>query len=179
MCKLVTLNLMTSKMKRWKLRLVKSLTDGMMSSNTSGMIISSKELLRKRLLIKYKNSSKSQKTKTGGEPSGINSTWGTSNWQINNLKSSTESEVEKWHQKLSPLPITHTNLNIMTPMPLHAHPPSKRNFMPSKWEQMKVNKILDGLLSGRIKWNKNVQYTLRVEWRQSAHYNGGDFKEEK
>lgn len=41
------------------------------------------------------------------------------------------------------------------PMPLHAHPPSKRNFMPSKWEQMKVNKILDGLLSGRIKWNKD------------------------
>ena len=27
--------------------------------------------------------------------------------------------------------------------------------MPSKWEQMKVNKILDGLLTGRIKWNKD------------------------
>ena len=39
------------------------------------------------------------------------------------------------------------------PFPIHAHPPAKRNFMPSKWEQMKVNKILDGLLSGRIKWN--------------------------
>jgi hypothetical protein len=39
------------------------------------------------------------------------------------------------------------------PFPVHAHPPSKKNFMPSKWEQMKVNKILDGLLSGRIKWN--------------------------
>lgn len=42
-------------------------------------------------------------------------------------------------------------------MPLHAHPPSKKNFMPSKWEQMKVNKILDGLLSGRIKWNNDDQ----------------------
>jgi ribosome biogenesis protein ERB1 len=40
------------------------------------------------------------------------------------------------------------------PMPISSHPPSKRNFMPSKWEQMKVNKILDGLLTGRIKWNK-------------------------
>lgn len=29
--------------------------------------------------------------------------------------------------------------------------------MPSKWEQMKVNKILDGLLSGRIKWNKDYE----------------------
>lgn len=38
------------------------------------------------------------------------------------------------------------------PFPIHAHPPSKKNFMPSKWEQMKVNKILDGLLSGRIPW---------------------------
>jgi hypothetical protein len=26
--------------------------------------------------------------------------------------------------------------------------------MPSKWERMKVNKILDGLLSGRIPWNQ-------------------------
>ena len=41
------------------------------------------------------------------------------------------------------------------PFPLSAHPPAKRNFMPSKWEQMKVNKILDGLLSGRIKWNQD------------------------
>ena len=41
------------------------------------------------------------------------------------------------------------------PFPIHAHPPSKKNFMPSKWEQMKVNKILDGLLSGRIKWNQD------------------------
>lgn len=43
------------------------------------------------------------------------------------------------------------------PFPVHAHPPSKRNFMPSKWEQMKVNKILDGLLSGRIKWNEDEE----------------------
>lgn len=41
------------------------------------------------------------------------------------------------------------------PFPVSAHPPAKRNFMPSKWEQMKVNKILDGLLSGRIKWNQD------------------------
>lgn len=41
------------------------------------------------------------------------------------------------------------------PFPLSAHPPAKRNFMPSKWEQMKVNKILAGLLSGRIKWNQD------------------------
>lgn len=27
--------------------------------------------------------------------------------------------------------------------------------MPSRWEQMKVNKILDGLLTGRIKWNQD------------------------
>lgn len=26
--------------------------------------------------------------------------------------------------------------------------------MPSKWEQLKVNKILDGLLTGRIKWTE-------------------------
>ena len=43
------------------------------------------------------------------------------------------------------------------PFPLSAHPPSKRNFMPSKWEQMKVNKILDGLLAGRIKWNQDEE----------------------
>ncbi len=46
--------------------------------------------------------------------------------------------------------ITH---DYNDPFPLGAHPPAKRNFMPSKWEQMKVNKILDGLLTGRIKWN--------------------------
>lgn len=39
------------------------------------------------------------------------------------------------------------------PFPVNAFPPAKRNFMPSKWERMKVNKILDGLLSGRIPWN--------------------------
>ena len=43
------------------------------------------------------------------------------------------------------------------PSPLSATPPAKRNFMPSKWEQMKVNKILDGLLSGRIKWNQEEE----------------------
>lgn len=43
------------------------------------------------------------------------------------------------------------------PFPLHAHPPAKRNFMPSKWEQMKVNKILAGLISGRIKWSQDEQ----------------------
>lgn len=37
------------------------------------------------------------------------------------------------------------------PFPLHAHPPAKRNFMPSKWERLKINRILDGILSGRIK----------------------------
>lgn len=37
------------------------------------------------------------------------------------------------------------------PFPLHAHPPSKKRFMPSKWESMKVNKILEGILEGRIK----------------------------
>ena len=41
------------------------------------------------------------------------------------------------------------------PFPLTAHPPAKRNFMPSKWERMKINKILDGLLSGRIKWDQD------------------------
>lgn len=39
------------------------------------------------------------------------------------------------------------------PFPVNAVPPAKRHFMPSKWERMKVNKILDGLLSGRIPWN--------------------------
>lgn len=39
------------------------------------------------------------------------------------------------------------------PFPVNAYPPSKKNFKPSKWQQMKVNKILDGLLTGRIKWN--------------------------
>lgn len=29
--------------------------------------------------------------------------------------------------------------------------------MPSKWEQMKINKILDGLLTGRIKWNQDEE----------------------
>lgn len=43
------------------------------------------------------------------------------------------------------------------PFPVHAHPPAKRNFMPSKWEQMKINKILDGLLTGRIKWNQDEE----------------------
>lgn len=43
------------------------------------------------------------------------------------------------------------------PFPIHAHPPAKRNFMPSKWEQMKINKILDGLLTGRIKWNQDEE----------------------
>lgn len=37
------------------------------------------------------------------------------------------------------------------PFPIHAHPPAKRNFQPSKWERLKVNKILEGILSGRIK----------------------------
>ena len=41
------------------------------------------------------------------------------------------------------------------PFPIHAHPPAKRNFMPSKWEQMKINKILEGLLTGRINWNQD------------------------
>ena len=45
--------------------------------------------------------------------------------------------------------IQHTD-----PFPVNAFPPAKRNFMPSKWERMKVNKILDGLLSGRIPWNQ-------------------------
>ena len=43
------------------------------------------------------------------------------------------------------------------PFPVNAFPPAKRNFMPSKWERMKVNKILDGLLSGRIPWNKEEE----------------------
>lgn len=47
------------------------------------------------------------------------------------------------------------NYDYDDPFPIHAHPPAKRNFMPSKWEQMKINKILDGLLTGRIKWNQD------------------------
>lgn len=73
--------------------------DGMMNSNTLGMIISWKKSSRKRLLIKSNNSSKSHKTKTGGELSEMNSTRGISNSPINNWKSLTESEVEKWHPK--------------------------------------------------------------------------------
>jgi len=58
--------------------------DGMMNSNTLGMIISWKKSSRKRLLIKSNNSSKSQKTKIGGELSEMNSTRGISNSPINN-----------------------------------------------------------------------------------------------
>jgi ribosome biogenesis protein ERB1 len=43
------------------------------------------------------------------------------------------------------------------PFPVNAFPPSKRSFMPSKWERLKVNKILDGLLSGRIPWVPDQQ----------------------
>ena len=49
----------------------------------------------------------------------------------------------------------HVQYDYNDPFPIHAHPPAKRNFMPSKWEQMKINKILDGLLTGRIKWNQD------------------------
>lgn len=52
--------------------------------------------------------------------------------------------------------------------PLHFHPSSKRNFMPSKWEQMKVNKILHGLLSGRIKWSK-MNSNIRKKSRFSMY----------
>lgn len=74
MYKSVTMNPMTNKMKRLKSRLVRSLMDGMINSNTLGMIISWKKSSRKRLLIKSNNSSKSHKTKTGGELSETNST---------------------------------------------------------------------------------------------------------
>ena len=45
----------------------------------------------------------------------------------------------------------HYEFEYTDPFPLHAHPPPKRRFMPSKWESMKVNKILEGILEGRIK----------------------------
>lgn len=61
-------------MNKSKLRLVKYHTDGMMSSSISVMITSWKKSPNKRLLIKLKSSSKSQKTRTGGELSEMSST---------------------------------------------------------------------------------------------------------
>jgi ribosome biogenesis protein ERB1 len=58
------------------------------------------------------------------------------------------------------------------PFPIHAHPPAKRNFMPSKWEQMKVNKILDGLLTGRIKWNQDEDEKDKEEQLYDAWASG-------
>lgn len=75
---------MTNKTRRLRLRLVRFLMDGMMNSNTLGMIISWKKSSRKRLLIKFNNSSKNHKTKTGGELSETNSTKEISNSLINN-----------------------------------------------------------------------------------------------
>lgn len=74
MYKLVTTNLMMNKIKRSRLRSERFHMAGMMSSNTSVTIINCKKSSRKRLLIKSKNSSKSHKTKTGGELSETNST---------------------------------------------------------------------------------------------------------
>lgn len=60
--------------------------------------------------------------------------------------------------KMASSKIANTDYSFETehtdPFPITMHPPSKKNFMPSKWERMKVNKILDGLLSGRIPWNR-------------------------
>lgn len=60
--------------------------------------------------------------------------------------------------KMASATIANTDYSYETqhtdPFPINAVPPAKRNFMPSKWERMKVNKILDGLLSGRIPWNR-------------------------
>ena len=51
----------------------------------------------------------------------------------------------------------HFEFQQKDPFPLSGHAPAKRNFMPSKWEQMKVNKILEGLLSGRIRWSEEEE----------------------
>ncbi len=144
MYKLVTTNPMTNKTRRLRLRLVRSLMDGMMNSNTLGMIISWKKSSRKRLLIKSNNSSKSHKTKIGGELSEMNSTRGISNSPINNWKSLTESEVEKWHPRPLLLLITHTNFNITTPchyMPIHQARKTSCHQNGSKWKSIKFSMV--------------------------------------
>ena len=51
-----------------------------------------------------------------------------------------------------------------SPFPLHAHPPSKKRFMPSKWQSMKVNKILEGILEGRIKLESDKKQEKEEEF---------------
>lgn len=71
--KSATINLMINKMSKSKSRLVRCLTDGMMSSNILVMTTNYKKLSRKKLVIRSKNLSRSQKIRIGGEPSGMSS----------------------------------------------------------------------------------------------------------
>ena len=103
---------------------------GTTSSSTSGMTTICRKLLNKKPVIKSKNLLKSQKTKTGGEPSGISSTLKISHSLINNLKSSTESEAAKWPPRRSLLQITHMNSNIMTPCPSTPTHPARGTSCP-------------------------------------------------
>ncbi len=74
MYKSVTTSHMINKTSKLKLKSVEFHTNGMMNSNISVTITSLRKLSNKRLLIKYKNSLKSQKIKIGGEQSEMNST---------------------------------------------------------------------------------------------------------
>lgn len=52
---------------------------------------------------------------------------------------------------------------------MHSHILAKRNFQPSKWERIKVNKIVQGILLGRIKLdppNKDEEEIFFDIWEQ-------------
>ncbi len=126
MSKSVTTSHTINKTSKSRLRLEESHTNGMTSSSISVMITSSRKLSNKRLLIKYKNSSKSQKTKIGGEPSEMSSIWKIFACQMNSLKLSTESEAAKWHPRPSPLLTIPMNFSTMIRCPCMHILPARR-----------------------------------------------------
>ena len=43
------------------------------------------------------------------------------------------------------------------PFPVTGQRPAKSNFLPSKWERIKVNKIVEGIKRGTIKLTKDIE----------------------
>ena len=133
---------MINKMSKSKSRLVRCLTDGMMSSNILVMTTNYKKLSRKKLVIRSKNLSRSQKIRIGGEPSGMSSIWRISSLLMNNLKSSTESEVAKWPQRPLLPQITHTNWSTTTLCPCMRIPQASATSCPRNGNKWKSTKFL-------------------------------------
>ena len=133
---------MMNKMSKSKSRLVRCLTDGMMSSNILVMTTNYKKLSRKKLVIRSNNLSRSQKIRTGGEPSGMSSIWRTSSLLISNLKSLTESGAAKWPQRPLLPQITHTNWSTTTPCPCMHIPQASATSCPLNGNKWKLTKFL-------------------------------------